>query len=70
MDLKPVKSSNISKVGYDEESKELQVEFRGGSLYAYDGVPAEAHAALIRAASIGSQFSKTIKDKYKHRKLK
>lgn len=70
MELKPVLSSNLQAVGHDAEKQELLVEFKGGGLYAYDGVPSELYEELIKAKSIGSYFSKEIKDKFKYRKLK
>lgn len=70
MNLKPVKSSNIEAVGYDEETQELQVQFKGGSIYAYDSVPSTEHDELINAKSIGGHFHKAIKDQYKTKKIK
>ncbi len=70
IELKPVQSSNIDKVGYDEEKQELQIEFKGGGLYAYDSVPQFEYQDLLDAKSIGGHFHKKIKDKFKTRKLK
>ena len=70
IELRPVTSSNIDKIGYDAEKQELQIEFKGGALYAYDSVPEFEHRDLIDAKSIGGHFHKKIKDKYKTRKLK
>jgi hypothetical protein len=70
MELKPVKSSNISAVGHDPETQELQVEFVGGGVYAYDAVPADIHEALMKAESVGKFFHAQIKNAYKTRKLK
>lgn len=68
--MKPVKSSNINAVGYDADKKELQVEFKGGGVYAYDEVPPEVHEALAAAESVGKHFHAHVKDKYKTRRLK
>lgn len=70
MDLKPVKSSNIKAVGYDTETSELQVEFTGGGLYAYDAVPLDVYRDLTEAHSVGKFFHAKIKDVYETRKLK
>lgn len=70
MDLKPVKSTNIKAVGYDQDTSELQVEFQGGGLYAYDSVPLDVYRDLTEAHSVGGYFHKNIKDVYKMRKLK
>ena len=39
MDRYSVASSNISAVGYDEQSETLEVEFLNGSIYQYYNVP-------------------------------
>ena len=70
LELKPVTSSNIDKVGYDEEKQELQIEFKGGTIYAYDSVPDFEYRDLLDARSIGGYFHAKIKDKYVTRKLK
>lgn len=68
--LEPVKSSNIEAVGYDAETQELQVQFKGGSVYAYDSVPEEIHLELIgNGEGIGGRFHKKVKDKFVTRKL-
>lgn len=70
MDLKPVKSSNIKAAGYDQDTSELQIEFIGGGLYAYDSVPLDVYREFTEAHSIGKYFHGKIKDVYKTRKLK
>jgi hypothetical protein len=71
MELKPVKSSNIEAVGFDEETQELHVQFKGGTVYAYDSVPSEIHQELLGdGIEIGGRFHKLIRDKYKTKKLK
>ena len=70
LELKPVTSSNIDKVGYDEEKQGLQIEFKGGTIYAYDSVPDFEYRDLLDAKSIGGYFHKNIKPNYKMRKLK
>lgn len=69
MDRQPVTSSMISSVGYDAESKILEVEFKGGAVYRYDGVSPETYRALMDAESIGKQFTATIKGQYPSVKL-
>jgi len=41
IEMKAVKSSNVSAVGYDEENKTLQVKFRSGGIYQYMDVQPE-----------------------------
>lgn len=59
-----VKSSNIKSVGYDAETKTLEVEFSSG-VYAYRGVTPEQHRTLMSAESIGGHFHKHIKSRHK-----
>lgn len=54
--LNPVKSGSIAAIGHDPEHNVLAVQFKGGGLYHYPNVTAQAHAALIGAKSIGSHF--------------
>ncbi len=62
MKLTPVKSSNLSAVGYDGNKKELHVQFKSGQTYVYEGVPERVHAGLMAAASPGSHFKSAVKD--------
>lgn len=61
--LKPVKSSQVSHIGYDEATKTLAVTFtRGtGAIYHYPDVSKETYVAFNKAESIGSFFGKHIK---------
>jgi len=60
---KEVVSSQIKKIGYDEEKKELFVTFHKGSTYKYSNVPMDLYLSLMSADSIGSYFIKNIKGK-------
>lgn len=61
MNRTPVSSSNLRAIGYNSETQTLEVEFLGGGLYSYSGVPASVHAALMSASSHGSYFDAKIK---------
>lgn len=61
MEREPVESSNIRSIGYSESDQILEIEFHSGSVYIYHDVPADVHASLITADSIGSHFHYTIK---------
>lgn len=63
-ELSPVSSSNISAIGYDPATRVLRVRFTNGGTYAYADVPADAHAALLSAPSIGKAFSATCRGCY------
>lgn len=59
---KPVRSSNVKSVGHDPKTNTLHVEFHGGQVHAYQGVPAEQHKAMINAPSVGKYFHQHIRD--------
>lgn len=61
MNRTPVASSNLRSVGYDPDTRTLEVEFLNGGLYRYSGVPVSIHAGLMRASSKGSYFDANIK---------
>lgn len=58
---KTVDSSQILSIGYDVESKKLEVEFKTGSIYVYDNVDTGTYAALFEAQSVGKYFGQVIK---------
>lgn len=62
MKLQDVESSNIEAAGYDPESKEMQVRFRGGSLYSYGNVPKSTYDGFLASESKGSFFHGNIKN--------
>jgi KTSC domain len=51
--LRRVRSSSIAAIGYDEDAREVYVQFRHGGVYAYAGVPREIWDELQRADSKG-----------------
>lgn len=58
MEMKPVKSSNINRMGYDADTKTMRVEFASGQTYDYPNTKPEEHAACCGAGSVGSHFHK------------
>lgn len=69
MDRTPVSSSNISAIGYDEDSQVLEVEFINGGVYSYSSVPAGEYDGFVNADSKGKYFHANIKDRYPFIKL-
>ena len=65
----PVESTSIQLVGYDEDARELYVQFRRGRTYVYFGVPAEAYAALLEAPSKGRYLNFEIKPYHQYRRV-
>lgn len=53
MDRISVTSSNISSIGYDQQSATLEVEFTSSDIYQYFDVPAHLYDGLLQAVSPG-----------------
>lgn len=62
-----VNSSNLSSVGY--ENSTLEVEFNNGTVYQYFNVPNFIYSALMSAYSHGEYFAQNIKSNYQCRKI-
>ena len=69
MERLAVNSSNIASVGYDNTSFTLEIEFNHGGIYQYYDVTEDVYTDLINAGSIGSYFSKNIKNSYPTQKV-
>jgi len=67
---KQVKSSNIKEVGYNKQTKELVVKFKGNSIYVYKNVPNIQYKKLLKANSKGAFLNKAIKGKYPYKSVK
>jgi hypothetical protein len=61
MERIPVKSTNVKSVGYDLETKTLQVEFKSGGVYQYAGVQLEMYTDLLAAESVGRFVSQVVR---------
>ena len=68
MNMIPVDSSNLSSVGYENDT--LYVAFNSGGLYSYSGVPASVYSGLLNASSKGSYFHENIKNVYPYTKIR
>ena len=67
--LKPVRSSTLQAVAYDEASRTLFVQFRSAATYEYRDVPPETYGALLAARSVGRYFTNKIRDHFSTVKL-
>ena len=61
MERKPVMSSNLRSVGYDEEKKVLEIEINSGHVYQYSNVESSRYEGLMTAQSHGTYFDRNIK---------
>jgi hypothetical protein len=64
MKLETVDSSMIYQVGYDPESRTLQVLFNSGETYQYFDVPQEEYDGLMATESKGQYMNANIIDMY------
>ena len=64
---KDVYSSQVAKVGYDAETKELYITWVKGKRSIYAGVPEQLAIDLSNAPSVGSMMNSEIKPYYPHR---
>lgn len=62
-----VESSNLAKVGWQDET--LVVQFKRGHMYRYSGVPLQVYNDLVDAESVGGYFSKNIAREYPYATL-
>lgn len=74
VEMTPVNSSQIAKVGYDELHADLYVEFQPkkdgtSSTYVYRSVPKQMHRDLMDAPSLGVFFNANIKPNFQFEKL-
>ena len=66
---KPVKSSNVKSVGYDEMTMDLEIEFITGAIYRYSKVPEDVYVSFMTAPSIGSAIHQMLRGKYETQKV-
>lgn len=69
MERKPVSSSNIASIGYDENSSTLEIEFLNNSIYQYFDVPLHIYQGLMKADSHGQFLAQNIKGVYRYSKV-
>lgn len=53
MDHTDVESSHIKSVGYDRDSRVMEIAFHSGKTYSYEGVPEVIHKGLMSSKSKG-----------------
>lgn len=69
MDMKPVSSSNIQSIGYDESTETLRVQFNNGSVYEYRNVPIIVYNDFMQAGSLGAYLNRNIRNSYPYEKI-
>jgi len=64
MERKPVTSSNIASIGYDENTSTLEIEFLNNTIYQYFDVPQHVYNGIMSADSHGQYLAQNIKGEY------
>lgn len=62
-------SSSLVSAGYDAAQRALEVEFAGGAVYRYLGVPPEVWNDFLAATSKGTFVNVEVKPNYRYRKV-
>ena len=69
MERQLVESCNLKTVGYDNNLKNLEIEFDSRMVYQYQNVPSRIYANLLSAQSTGTFFTDKIKNRYRSVRL-
>ncbi len=69
MERVPVESSMIEAVGYDPDTKEMEVVFHSGEIYRYSDVPRETYEGLLAAGSKGQYMHAHVIDAFPYRRV-
>lgn len=69
LERKPVRSSDLSSIGYDARRQILEIEFRSGGIYRFLEVPKDTFSGLMEAGSKGRYFAAHIRNHFRHERL-
>lgn len=59
-----LQSSLLNAATYQDQSAFLELEFRGGAIYRYLGVPEQVYRELLSAESKGRYFNQRIRNRF------
>ena len=65
----PVESHSLRSVGFDRETRALEIEFDTGAVYEYADVPEGLYDDLLRAESKGHFFTEHIRPHFSFRRV-
>ena len=65
----PVTSTSIVSVGYNADTKTLELEFVNGNTYQYFEVPRSVYEALMASDSKGAFVNAKVKDHYRYSQI-
>ena len=69
MERLSVKSRILRSVGYDENTKTLEIEFTSGLVYQYSGVPPKVYADLMHSGEIGKYYSEKVRPRFQTKQV-
>lgn len=69
MQRKRVASSELFSVGYDEETKNLEIELLNGSIYQYKGVARMIYEELLSSTAKYRYYTRYIRNSFPFDKL-
>lgn len=58
-----VVSSMIRSIGYDPETRKMEVKFKNGNIYTHENVEPDAHESLVHADSVGKHYNQYFRNK-------
>ena len=64
-----VTSTTVASAGYDDSARVMEIEFTGGAVYRYDGVPRQVFEEMLAAESVGRYFNEHVRDVYAFTRL-
>jgi hypothetical protein len=62
LELRPIVSRNLSAIAYLPQCRVLLVQFKGGAVYQYEGVPEVVYEKFMEATSKGRFFQEHVRD--------
>jgi hypothetical protein len=69
VEMIPVVSSNVGKVGYDASAQVLHVQYLNNRTYVYSDVPEAVFQELLSAPSTGSFLNRVVKGTYAYHEI-
>jgi hypothetical protein len=64
-----VKSRILRSVGYDETTKNMEIEFQNGLVYQFSDVPPKVHKELMRSEEIGKYFTDKVRSRFRTKQM-
>jgi hypothetical protein len=69
MERKPVQSCILRSVGYDDTTKNMEIEFHSGLIYQYSGVPTKVHDDLMNSSAVGKFFADKVRSRFRAKQI-